>query len=280
MGREIKRVPVDFDWPLNKIWYGYQNPFWQYRQECPHCKATGLAPKAKFFSDQWYGYVKFDPSETGSQPLTPQTPAVRAFAVRNVTNAPQYYGGFSEGSIIREGERLCKMWNISWSHHLEQADVDALIAKGRLWDFTRNGIPNPTAQQVNEWSIRAMGHDGLNQFICVKAKCERLGVEFECEHCEGHGDYWQSQYQKRLYDEYENIDPPKGDGWQMWETVSEGSPVSPVFATSDEFVAWLISEGYSESNARKFIEVQWTPSMVMINGEVKSNIESLEIDDE
>ena len=24
------------------------------------------------------------------------------------------------------------------------------------------------------------------------------------------------------------VDPPKGNGWQMWETTSEGSPISPI----------------------------------------------------
>lgn len=23
MGREVRRVPVDFDWPINKVWKGY-----------------------------------------------------------------------------------------------------------------------------------------------------------------------------------------------------------------------------------------------------------------
>ena len=26
MGRELKRVPLDFDWPLNKPWEGFVNP--------------------------------------------------------------------------------------------------------------------------------------------------------------------------------------------------------------------------------------------------------------
>jgi len=34
------------------------------------------------------------------------------------------------------------------------------------------------------------------------------------------------------------IDPPKGDGWQLWETTSEGSPVSPVFKTAEELAEW------------------------------------------
>ena len=37
MGREIKRVPLDFDWPLDKPWKGFVNP---YREPCPE-KETG-----------------------------------------------------------------------------------------------------------------------------------------------------------------------------------------------------------------------------------------------
>ena len=29
------------------------------------------------------------------------------------------------------------------------------------------------------------------------------------------------------------VDPPNGDGYQLWETTSEGSPVSPVFESID-----------------------------------------------
>lgn len=32
----------------------------------------------------------------------------------------------------------------------------------------------------------------------------------------------------------ELLAPPKGDGYQLWETTSEGKPMSPVFATLDE----------------------------------------------
>lgn len=36
MGRTLKRVPMDFDWPLGKVWHGYLNP--HYRQ-CPDCES-------------------------------------------------------------------------------------------------------------------------------------------------------------------------------------------------------------------------------------------------
>ena len=103
-----------------------------------------------------------------------------------------------------------------WSHHLIQADVDALVADGRLMDFTRrprtpeqveqlkaqeaadgsgywlegtNGY-HPTADEVNVWSLFGMGHDSINQWVCIKARCEREGVPSECARCQGHGHYW------------------------------------------------------------------------------------------
>lgn len=39
---------------------------------------------------------------------------------------------------------------------------------------------------------------------------------------------------------------PEGEGYQLWETTSEGSPVSPVFETLDALCAWC------ENNATTF----------------------------
>ncbi|HRQ87325.1 MAG TPA: hypothetical protein PLA50_00900 [Bacteroidia bacterium] len=35
MGRKLKRVPMDFDWPLDEVWGGYLNPHWR---KCPDCE--------------------------------------------------------------------------------------------------------------------------------------------------------------------------------------------------------------------------------------------------
>ena len=48
------------------------------------------------------------------------------------------------------------------------------------------------------------------------------------------------------------IDPPEGEGYQLWETTSEGSPESPVFATLDELCAWC------EGNATTFADYRAT----------------------
>ncbi len=49
---------------------------------------------------------------------------------------------------------------------------------------------------------------------------------------------------------------------QIYETVSEGTPTSPVFASLDEMVTWLIGEGYSEHAAKMFARDGWALSMV------------------
>lgn len=50
----------------------------------------------------------------------------------------------------------------------------------------------------------------------------------------------------------ELLAPPKGEGYQLWETTTEGSPVSPVFATLDELCAWC------ETNATVFADCKAT----------------------
>lgn len=276
MGREIKRVALNFDWPLNQTWAGYLNPFYQYCHKCSYCEGTGFSPAAKRINDQWYGNAPFSPSETGSQLLTIKTPVVRAFAERNCKHAPDFYGS-SEQSVVREAQRLVDMWNLEWCHHLEQADVDALLEKGRLYDLTRDGHI-PTVVEVNEWSIGGfLGHDSINHWTCVQAKCERLGIQQNCKHCNGSGEQWDTQSHKYLYDTWEDIEPPQGEGWQLWETVSEGSPISPVFTNDEAFAQWLIENGHSEHSAREFIKIGSVPSLMIHNNEIKSNIDMLDM---
>ena len=61
MGRTLKRVPLDFDWPLKKTWGGYLDPFYSQATDCQACDRSGLSPQARLFCDQWYGNAPFDP---------------------------------------------------------------------------------------------------------------------------------------------------------------------------------------------------------------------------
>lgn len=242
MGREVKRVPLEFDWPLGEVWDGYLMPKRLRERKCDDCE-NGYSPQAESLFKKWYGYVPFDPSETGSPRLTPDTPEVRAFAERNVSNSPDYYG-VGETAVVTEARRLATMWNGMWSHHLEQADVDALVAGGRLMDFThtwsredrwqpRDPMPVITAAEVNTWAIGSMGHDSINAGVVIRARCAREDWPEVCPTCLGHASVERWPGQRDAAEAWEHSEPPTGDGWQMWETTSEGSPSTPVFATPE-----------------------------------------------
>jgi hypothetical protein len=302
VSRTLKRVPMSFDWPLGQVWGGFVNPYYKLAGECPDCehghdRARGRPEaNAALFYNQWYGDAPFDPKAYGAEPLSIDHPAVRAFAERNVKSAPDYYmtpaerrlrdefrqaamDGFPgddrpliqfptfdhrERAIHNEIRRLHGLWIGQWSHQLIQADVDALIARARLWDFTRVPIneeqekivadqlargenswlpyPNgrhPTAAEVNAWSIGGgFGHDSLNCGICVEARCEREGVPYTCARCAGSGQIWPTPEIEKQCEDWTKTDPPAGDGYQLWATTSEGCPVSPVFGSLEELCAW------------------------------------------
>lgn len=283
MGREVKRVAAGFDWPLEKVWGGFINPFYSQRIDCPDCGGSGSSREARHLKDQWYGNAAFKPEDRGSKRFLPTDAAVRRFAERNVGNAPGFYG-IGESAIHREALRLCALFNSQWSHHLNAADVAALIEGERLIDFTHtwtagegwkpNEIPRvPTPEEVNAWSISGMGHDSINQWIVVGAECKRLGHATTCQRCNGDGDLWPSPEIKQAAGDWKQTEPPAGDWWQVWETVSEGSPVTPALATREELVAYLVEGGdawdrkrgdggWTRENAESFVERAWAPSLI------------------
>jgi len=212
MGKKLRRVPFDFDWPLDQVWKGYINPYRS--MECKNCKGSGFNPGTKKLNDDWYTHLRTDGEE-------------------------------------------------GWMYHLEQEEVQALIDAGRLMEFTRvpineeqaeiakkkisdggnSWLPStnnciPTAKEVNAWARKGMGHDSTNRWICVKSRAERLGIFGNCSYCKGEGVLWQSDKIKKLHDEWKKFEPPFGDGYQLWETTSEGSPISPVFESLDKLCEW------------------------------------------
>ena len=55
-----------------------------------------------------------------------------------------------------------------------------------------------------------------------------------------------------VYSIQPNVEPPTGEGYQLWETTSEGSPTSPVFKTLDGLCEWC------EGNATTFASFKAT----------------------
>lgn len=227
MSAEVKRVPLDFDWKLNTVWKGYINPYSSIK--CKSCDGSGYNPETKQIDEDWYDF-----NQTGKR----------------------------------------------WCDNITQDEVDFLIEKDRLWDFTHNWnyedgwtkiIPAPivTAEQVNSWNKgKGLGHDSINSMYCVEQRARRLGVFGFCPVCKGEGQIWTSEKVKKLNEDWhdnERYEPPLGDGWQVWETVSEGSPVTPVFDNKDDLVSYLIEfKGYEKEFAENFINVGWRPSGIFV----------------
>jgi hypothetical protein len=274
MGRQIRRVPLDFGHPLNEVWSGFLSPEKFREVPCGPCDGQGYSPFAQELHDQWYGNSWFEPWETGSEPLTAATPQVREFAERNVDRAPDYYGT-GEAAIVREATRLAKLFNGMWMHHLSQDDVDALVAADQVWDLThvwsreggwqrRDPAPVLTAAQVNAWSLTPGAWPELGPVLT--ARCAKAGQPVECQECEGHGSAEAYPGQRAEADAWEPTDPPEGEGWQLWETVSEGSPISPVFASAEALAGWLADPDRDKPKAGP----EWFESVMASLGEQKS----------
>ena len=143
MGRQLKRVALDFNHPLNKRWPGFINPWDDHSGECESCEGTGYSEEAM---------------------------AVAA-------------------TLDRHG-----------------------------------------------------------RFEKVRAHCVDLGLAHLCPTCKGNGETFDTPEAEAACEAWEPTEPPAGEGWQMWETVSEGSPISPVFATPEELAHWLTYTPHSWNN--------------------------------
>jgi hypothetical protein len=170
-----------------------------------------------------------------------------------------------------------------------------LIEADRLWDFTHTWDPDhrwqkieppvvPTAEQVNEWSLLGFGHDALNAGAVVRARCRREGWPEGCATCDATPGIEAWEGQREAATAWKSVQPPIGEGWQLWESVSEGSPISPVFPTSEALAQWLTTrEGgkvagpsrqpLTIEQAREFVRTGWAPTMISDAAGVHDGVE-------
>lgn len=82
-------------------------------------------------------------------------------------------------------------------------------------------------------------------------------------------EYWDWSGSPPSRSEYVPYSSADATWFQLYETVSEGTPLSPPFTTKDELVEWLASNpdfwGYRRSleQARWIVEKEWAPSAVI-----------------
>jgi hypothetical protein len=136
-----------------------------------------------------------------------------------------------------------------------------------------------TALMAKEgYPVGSLGFMGTSaSWYIQKAIFAAAGVDPEvwgrCPVCKGEG---MDPAVKEAYDAWTETPVPEGPGYQLWETVSEGSPISPVFPTEEAFIQYLVSRGSTRSAAESFAKSGWTPSMVIVNGKMATGIEVAE----
>lgn len=98
----------------------------------------------------------------------------------------------------------------------------------------------------------------------------RLGVPEVCSICDGYGSIERWPGQRAEAEAWERVEPPAGDGWQMWETTSEGSPISPVFETAEALADWLAESFVSMFGSTAATRQQW---LSIITGESFAHVQ-------
>lgn len=223
MSREVRRVPLDFDFPLDKTWTGYLVPEELQLPLCPDCR---------------YPYGGGTHGQSKEYHLI--------------------YLAFWEHNWP-EGQK-----HLAWRHDLTQADIDYLADRELFYRTVHveksEMYPNgwyyeyfrPTLAEVQKANEKPSLFDPLDLgsgklHYLVERRCALQNFPTACGTCHGKG-HVATRKQKRAHDAWKPTEPPTGEGWQLWQTVSEGGPISPVFGTPDELATWMASPAYSWGN--------------------------------
>jgi len=231
MGRKLMRVPMDFDWPLGKIWKGYENP--HYQTDCPeegkNC-FNGYTAASKWL-EAVCRLIHLLGDEAAFAPHAADKPD-RTFPHPYLKEWPQAPTIGLPGAVSRE------------LRGIDDRD-ERSRAFGRAFRTYRNRLV-PLTDELKDFVEKLSGKkydggalSGGGEWQIREKLMALAGVDNEtwgvCPVCKGHGIHPDSI---ELAEAWERDEPPEGEGYQLWETTSEGSPVSPVFDTLDALCEW------------------------------------------
>lgn len=232
MGRQLKRVPMDFQWPMDKPWTGFINQHYAKSHNCAACGGSGATTASQRLGD------------LVSLLMLSGTDALRG----------ECHPYFVEAPLYSTQGKTCGS---------DMAELTAGLA-GRSPSF--------------------MGHDEFDKLTAAEKIIAAAGLPEEwgaCQECNGDGTIWDSPEAKRAAEDWTRSEPPAGDGYQVWETVSQGSPISPVFATPEELARhmagnrWRADNGSSFEAWMRFINGPgWAASFVMDSNGIRPGVDA------
>ena len=213
--RTLKRVPLDFAWPIGKPWKGYQDPYYR---PCPCCLR---------------GY-------TQAREILTRLVDLLLLAGSDVAQA-------------RVKDPLLRM-NIPTHPYLQEL-----------------GLPVVSADMIELTSALAgrppgsFGHDEVDIHSATKNILKAVGLPAKwgyCKNCGGKGDDPTTRAASKAW---KPTPPPKGTGWQLWDTAGDDSPASPVFATAEELAAWCEEHATTFAD-RRATKAQWLKMLTTRHG--------------
>lgn len=220
MGRELRRVALDFDFPLGKTWPGFLNPHYK---KCSACNGTGETPSMTALSRLVSTLML-----AGTDSLE-RTPNGRPGFLPNYPGAPAAHAHH-------------------WPHPcLRDAGVDD--PGTTMHELTTGLAGRPPS--------RPFGHDSCDRWAATRKIIAAAGLPEKwgwCAACDGE---CVDPSVKEVYDAWKPTDPPSGPGYQIWQTVSEGGPVSPVFATPEELARYMSTPGAGWNDDSKSSYETW-----------------------
>lgn len=275
--RELKRVPLDFDCPVGATWQPLiDRPKHHSLPPCPDCSkpaadmghsyygghGDGLSPGARAIQEMWYASFIASPmrehvtlrGHIGQKELDL---LIKDEHFTTVIDCPE---GCKRVGQREKPEEVTPNW---WK-------TDCKECGGSGW--TRK-VLEPTLEEVNEATAAGgMFNDlAVGNYALLNVRCELLGIEKYCPTCEGHGDIATAELRKEI-DEWEPPSLPEGPGYMLWQTISEGGPVSPVFETLDELAEWLAD--HSSIAGATFTKAEW---IKVCGGDTAVNIHTQEL---
>lgn len=235
MSREVKRVALDFDWPLNKVWKGFVLPDELRGSKCPDC--DGGQTHAGWWLYQLCYRI-----------------GMLADDIRDQERGKPLHPWLAKDSYPHGH------WNDNRQFVVDRPSVEIRELLDKLLGDRPRDVFSSYASDAGY---------GLYKILLEKAGLDH--VEWSrCKTCQGGGTLEIYEGQAAEAEAWEQYEPPTGEGWQLWESVSEGSPITPVFTTAEGLARHLVAlpdvlgpggGSLSFEAALKFVQKDgWIPS--------------------